>query len=669
MEYDEVEDSAEAEGIDVLKALSKLTETDNIADQMQEIGEDSELNLDRIAEQVCVEYKIDKDSCKDWLERNEEALKLATLVSEQKDYPFEGASNVKYPLMTVAALQFNARAYPAIVQGKRVVKCGTWGQDPMGHKAARADRVSEHLSYQLLSEMPEWEGDTDKLFMMLPILGCMFRKVYYDPSLGRKCTRLLSPEKVVVNYYARSLEDVPRITEEITLYPYEIQERIRSGRFIDFDYGDDSGIYDVEKQNEIQDPSQPHLFLDQHRLLDLDGDGYPEPYIVTVHKATKKVCRVVANFDKESVLLTDEGKVSAIRRRNHFVKYDFLPNPDGSFYGWGFGVLLGDLGESINTTLNMMLDAGHLSNVQGGLVSASVGIREKNIELEMGEWRVVNTNMPLNQAVMPIKYDGPSPVLFQLLGLLIEAGRDVSAVKDILTGDVNRNMTASATLALIEQGMQVFTSIYKRIHRSVKAELKIHSIINAETLHPQEYNAMFDNEELFDPAQDYNTQDMDILPVSDPHVATRMQEMAKAQMLNEVAQTSQVINQFEATRRILEAAQIEDIEELLIPPQQPDPEMMLLEKMAAYLELEDKQADVLAKKFKSIKDASDADDKEGDTDALARAITVFKAAQNELEQETLANFQADQAAQEQQNVQQGGLPAMEGQPVNPMGIQ
>src|SRR5690606_28024944 len=150
----------------------------------------------------------------------------------------------------------------------------------------------------------------------------------------------------------------------------EIEERIRDGRFSAFDYenaerGEGEGS---------EDDSAPHLFLEQHRLLDLDEDGYPEPYIVTVHKGSMEVVRIVANFAPETVTTGDDGSVLAIRRQEYFVHYQFLPNPDGGFYGLGFGWLLASTNETINSTLNQLLDAGHLANTQGGLISAVLGL-------------------------------------------------------------------------------------------------------------------------------------------------------------------------------------------------------------------------------------------------------------------------------------------------------
>lgn len=640
--------------------LAEIIESPNLAAKMK----DAELGT--IAQRVIEEYTIDCESRAEWKDRTKKAMDLAMLVAEQKNYPFEQASNVKYPLLTTAALQFNARAYPAIVQGDRVAKCKTYGRDPQGMKAARADRVSEHLSYQLLSEIPEWEEDTDRLLVALPIAGCMFRKVFHDHSLKRNSTRLVMPDRLVVNYFARSMHDVPRLTEEMDLYPYEIEERIRSGRFIEFTY--------TEAANDggKNDPDGAQLFLEQHRLLDLDGDGYPEPYVVTVHKASEKVCRVVANFGAADVTLGDKG-VAAIRKRDYFVRYLFLPSPDGGFYGWGLGWLLNDIGESINTTLNQMLDAGHLANVQGGLVSASLGIKDKTIRLKMGEWRVIQTNGPINQAVMPITYPGPSDVLFKLLGTLIEAGKEVGAIKDVLTGDTPATAPVGTTMALIEQGLQVFTSIYKRVHRAIKAELGLHAALNRQYLDPETYNRFFDGEQPFDPKVDYSEQDMDILPVSDPNEVSRMQSLSRAMFLLEmsdkdIASGMPMLNRQEVYSRVLEAAQVGEREKLIMPPPQPNPEEEMLKRIVAAMALDKQHADIAKTRADTVKVEADAMKsvadvaKEGEASALAQARMILDVIREELKAEQAAASMAAEAGNGQ-----GRIPGMEGQPGNPVG--
>lgn len=652
----EVSVAVPAPAMSAPERLLAIIEMPNIAVELDDTA------LTEIATTVIEEYEIDDRSRHDWLERTQEAIDLAMLVAGAKDYPFTGAANVKYPLLTTAALQFNARAYPAIVQGDRVAKCRSTGKDPDGSKAARAERVSEHLSWQLTDEMPEWEEDTDRLTVILPIVGCVFRKIYYDPALGRKCSRLIRAEDFVANYNARSMGDLPRSTERMWLYPNEIIERIRDGRFLEFDYENapaDDGkdrTTDDSTSSSQEDASAPHLFLEQHRLLDLDGDGYPEPYIVTIHHGARKICRIVANFTQDTARFTADGQVAAIRKQDFYVRYVLLPSPDGGFYGLGLGHLLKSTNEAINTTLNEMLDAGHLTNIQGGFVSSALGIREKSFRFKMGEYKVINTSAPLNQAIMPVTFPGPSEVLFKLLGLLIEMGKDLAAIKDVLTGEQRPNQTATATLALIEQGLQVFTAIFKRIHRSLKAELKIHGRLNAENLDPGKYSEFFDTEEPQDPKADY-ADDMGIMPVSDPTVSSRMQKLAKAAFIGERAAAMPMLyNPIEAERRILEAADIEDLDTLLMQPPEPDP------KEAAFMDaMRDMSLQEMMAKIGKLNTAQLLDIANAEAAEEGQQLSFYDQFLRYLETEH--SMEMDNAAQ----AGPGGMGAMAGQPDNAMG--
>src|SRR3990167_592199 len=212
------------------------------------------------------------------------------------------------------------------------------------------------MSWQLLEEQPEWEEETDRLLTVLPIVGCEFRKSYFDPTDGRNVSVRVSAENCVINYWAKSVETAPRVSEIIRFYPYELEELKRAGLFRDVDYMPDGAT---------NDRSAPIEFIEQHRRLDLDQDSYEEPYTVTVHKATGKVARIAARYEPEGVMLrgSEDGQghvVAKIQPVHFYTKYDFLKNPDGGIYGVGFGHYLGHINISINTSLNMMFDAGHL---------------------------------------------------------------------------------------------------------------------------------------------------------------------------------------------------------------------------------------------------------------------------------------------------------------------
>lgn len=538
-----------------MQMLQLISEHRNLAEEL------AEERLALITHDVLSEYDLDKRSMSAWFDRMEKGLDLAKLLRKDKTAPWPNASNVRFPLVTSAALQFNARAYPAIVPSGEPVLAKTFGQDPSGQKAARAKRISSHMSYQLTTQIDEWEGETDSLLTVLPIVGTMLRKTWFDPAVGRPRVKLCEAGSIIINDKVKSLDAAPRISEELKLYPYEVRERRLSGVFRAVDLVAD----------DAEDRDAPQLFIEQHRRLDLDKDGYPEPYIVTVHKASQTIVRIVANFEMEDVSFSN--RVTAITRRDYYSVYHFLPSMDGGFWGTGLGMLLGDISESVNSIINMLLDSGHLSSLGAGFIGAqSFRMKGGAHRVRPGHWEQVNARGgDIREAMVHLKFPEPSAVLFQMLGLLIEAGREIASVKDVLTGDANRQMTATTTLALIEQGQMVFTAAYKRIFRGLKTEFQMLARINAESVSDEEYNLFHDgvdedgNPALFSAREDYDLRNMDIAPVADPRVVTSMQAMGRAQLLMELSQTGAVDPQA-ASQRVLETAQIDDIEELAPKP-------------------------------------------------------------------------------------------------------
>lgn len=567
----------ENQEISPMEFFAFVTQSQNIAKEL------SDAHLAEIADISLREYTLDKDSMSDWFDRMKRGVDLAQLIKDDKEYPFKGAANIKYPLITSAALQFNARAYPAIVPSDAVVRAKTHGQDPQGMKAARGERVSSYMSWQLTSEIEEWEAETDKLLVQLPIVGTMVRKVWFDPVKGRACCRVIDAGRFIINDKVGSLEDAPRATEELPLYPDEIETRVRSGQFIKVDLEIDEADKDKAQQ-----------FIEQHRRLDLDEDGYPEPYIVTIHKPSEKVVRIVADFEMQDVRAGEQGVVS-IQRGSYFVPYHFLPGLDGGFWGTGLGLLLGDISDSVNSIINMLLDAGHYASLGGGFIGQELRMKGGAQRMRPGEWKMVSAGGgKIREALVPMTLPGPDGTLFQMLGMLIEAGREIASVKDIMTGDSGtKNMTATTTIALIEQGMMVFTAAYKRIFRSLKKEYKLLSKINSETVSLEKYSAFHDQVDqqgrpvMVDPQRDFGAMDMDIQPVADPRSVTKMQEAAKAELLMQMSSQG-LVDKGEASSRIIDAMEIGDTESL-VP--QPDP----MQQMMGQMQVQMMQADLAQK--------------------------------------------------------------------------
>jgi chaperonin GroES len=603
--------------IEFLKAIASA---ENLA------GEIDTTKLTTIGHDVLNEYEIDLKSMQDWLDRMEKALNLAQMVKKQKTYPFQDASNVIFPLVTSSALQYNARAYPAIVPSGDVMQCQVHGDDKDGSKAARGQRVSTYASFQLKKTGGEWERDTDSMLMQLPIVGTMFRKMWYDPAADRIRSRIILPGDFVVNNAAQSLETAPRGTEVLRILPHDIETRIRSGWFIDFDY-----------EEHAEDKAKPVKFLEQHRRIDLDDDGYPEPYVVTIHEETKKVVRLVAAFDLEDANVSQKGEILQIDTSPYYVHYEFMPSIDGGFFGTGLGLLLGDISDTINTTINQIIDAGHFQSLGGGFIGArDFRIKGGALRLSPGEWKSVNVHgAAIRESMVPLNPAGPSPVLFQMLGMLIDSGREIASVQDVMTGDVQRqNMPVGTTLALIEQGMMVFTASYKRIYRSLADEFALLAKLNQKYLDPRKYMEFHD--EQVDPKVDFDLEDMDITPVADPRAVTSMQSMGRAQALLDLADKG-LVDRGAVTLRVLEAMNIDDIEALMPQPDPMQQAMQEAQMEMTILDIDLKKAEITRMLAQAEKDQATAVKgiAEAESEESGRGINEYRTAlegmKNELE--------------------------------------
>lgn len=545
----------------------------NIAEKMDED------DLKKIGRECVEGYENDLASRSHWERDLEEWTKLAIQVREEKSYPWPKASNVKYPLLSTAAMQFTARAYPIIVPSDgKVVKCRVIGSDPQGVKAARAARISEHMSYQVMEEMYGWEEDTDRLLMVLSIAGTVFRKTYRDTLNDVNESSLVLPRDLVVNYWTKCLEKASRVTQRIKFTKNEVQERINSGIFLDLelptpssfeqDYNDKTNR--VLSNTEDDELVTPYLFLEQHTWLDLDDDGYKEPYVVTLDYNTKKVFRITARFDQTGIKFNEEGKIARIIPKQYFTKYGFIPNPDGGFYDLGFGVLLGALNESANTLVNQLIDAGTLSNLQSGFLSKGLRVKLGDTRFTPGEWKQVNATMDdLKKGIFPMPVREPSMVLFQLLGMIVQSTKELASVAEIFVGKMpGQNTPATTTQSTIEQGMKVFTSIFKRVYRSLTEEFRKLYALNREYIDPQKYVDILDNPASL---QDYQGPENDVVPAADPQAQTDSMKQQKAQAIMQVAQMGGL--DMQATiMRFLEANGVEDIQALLPkPPAEPPP--------------------------------------------------------------------------------------------------
>ena len=534
-------------------------------------------------------FDYDFESCQDWLGNLDEWIKLAKQVKESKNWPWPKASNIKYPLLSTAAMQFAARAYPSLVPSNgQIVRSTVIGKDPTGQKWEKAQRVSTFMSYQLMHDMDGWEEDMDRMLMQLPVVGCMFKKTWYDRTKDKNVSKLILPSNLIVNYWTKRLEDTERVSEIIEMSPRVYKEYVAKNVFLEKDLGE-APIPDGAEVSGW-DETTPYIFIEQHTFLDLDDDGYEEPYIVTFHRESGTVLSIYRRHTLSDVEL-DGKKVVKITPTNMYTKFGFVPNPDGGFYDIGFGALLGPINESVNTIINQLVDSGTLNNLQSGFIGKALKLKMGDQPFEPGEWRPVNAGGDdLRKQIVPLPTKEPSNVLFQLLGTLVTSGKELASVAEIFTGKMpGQNTPATTTMATVEQGMKVFTAIYKRIYRALGEEFKKLYKLNKTYLDPETFVAVLDQPVGPD---DFDSSLYDICPGADPNATSGTEKLMKAQGLVELLpMVPGLLDPIEVFSRVLEAQEQPNWQKLFssqvqqsgqLPPPPPDPKLMAIQaKMQA----------------------------------------------------------------------------------------
>lgn len=554
---------------------------------------------------VVEDYTRDLNDRAEWEAPAKQALERAA--QEEKgefNFPFTDASAANIPILTTAALQFYARTYPAICKMGEIVKVKVIGSDkgrqqqlqtpqglvpvsqvngqpvppgtpdaqpmwavPPGAKQKRADRVADYMNVYLQYRMEGWEKETALLLMQLPIIGCGFRKMWWSDDVQKAC--FVSALNLILPMEAKGVSDSPRVTEQMpNIYPFQIRKKMASGYYRKVDLapmGDDA--------------EQGRMLLEQHRWHDLDEDGVDEPYVITVDKESAQVLRIEANFGVDDVTIDDEGDAIAVDANSTFyIQYDFLPNPKGQAYGIGLGHLLAKIGNAINTILRQIIDAETMRIAGGGFIGSGLRLQgngqTNTLRWQPGEYK--NVNLPgaaLKDAIWERTLPNASPIMFQVLDLLLGQAKDISAVKDVLTGDASNQGQVGTTMALIEQGLMVYTAIYKSIYRSAGEEfMLIYDNLGSYggEAAAEDYLTVLDDPEA-DFTKDFAEKDMDIVPTADPASVTQMQKVAKAQAIGAVAKENPAMNQREATKRQLVALGAEDVDSLLAPENAPPP--------------------------------------------------------------------------------------------------
>ena len=538
--------------------------------------------LGSISKKLINDVENDKESRKEWMKTYTDGLKyLGMRFDEQRSQPFEGSSGVIHPILAESVTQFQAQAYKELLPAQGPVKTQIVGQRD-ANTEMQAERVAEFMNYYIMNEMPEYDPELDQLLFYLPLSGSAFKKVYYDASIRRPVSKFVPSEDLLVPYEATDLLSAERVTHIVSMSNNEVRKLQLSGFYADIELtGSEVETRDTvtEEIDKIQGVEPEYNNDEQRRLYeihtvaeiegfeDLDQNGEPTglklPYIITIDESSQRVLSIRRNYEPDDPI---KNKI------NYFVQYKFLPGL--GFYGLGLSHMIGGLSKATTSILRQLIDAGTLSNLPAGFKARGIRIRDEASPLQPGEFRDIDApGGALRDALMPLPYKEPSGVLFSLLGLLVDSGKRFASIADMNIGDSNAAMPVGTTVALLEKGTKVMSAIHKRLHYSQRTEFKILARVFGEFLPPvYPYETGSGSKEI--KLEDFSKK-VDVIPVSDPNIFSMSQRIVMAQELLTMVQSNPEIHGpqgiYEAYYRMYSALGVDNIEALLLPPQDMTP--------------------------------------------------------------------------------------------------
>ena len=518
-------------------------------------------------------YESDKASREEWENQYTKGLELLGLKIEERTQPFRGASGAVHPMLSEAIVQFQAQAFKELMPAGGPVRTQTVGKETLD-KAQQAARVQDFMNYQLTTVMAEYTPEMDQALWYLGYGGSVFKKTYYDTTLGRMVSKLVLPDDLYIPYTGSSvMSQCPRITHRIAMYANDFKKRVWSGEYIDYGISEDQDPLNV---SEIQDGidrvvglepannTDEVFLLEFHVDLDLEGfedrdedgnyTGIKLPYVVTVEESSGQVVGIRRNWREN-----DELKL----RIEYFVHYVLVEGPGA--YGLGFVHLIGGLSKAATSALRQLLDAGTLANLPAGFKAKGARISDDDRPHQPGEWRDIDVGgAEIKSSLLPLPYKEPSQTLFALLGFTVDAGRRLASIADMQVGDSNQQAAVGTTIALLERGSMVMSAIHKRLHYAQKLEFEMLARGFSEYL-PDEYPYDVPGASRKIKKQDFDNM-VAVLPVADPNIFSTAQRITLAQTQLQLAQSApQMHNMYEAFYRVYAALNVRDIDGILRP--------------------------------------------------------------------------------------------------------
>ena len=523
-------------------------------------------DLDALASELVAQFESDRQSRADWEDSYIRGLDLLGLKFEDRSTPWEGACGVFHPMLSEAVIRFQAQTIQEIYPASGPVKTSIVGKIT-DEKTKQAHRVENYLNYLITQRMTEYRTETEKMLFSLPIAGSAFRKVYFDPNMGRPCAMFVPAEDFVVSYGASDLSTCERATHVMKKTSNEIRKLQVAGFYSDIDLPPPApDISEIQqKYNRLTGDSENYEFDNRHTLLEMHVDidligfedtdrgaptGIALPYVVTIDKSSRTILAIRRNWY--------EGDPKKLKR-DHYVHYQYLPGL--GFYGFGLVHMIGGLSKSATSLLRQLVDAGTLANLPGGLKSRGLRIKGDDTPIMPGEFRDVDVpGGAIRDNISFLPYKEPSNVLYQLLGDIVQEGRRFASAADVKASDINGEAPVGTTLAVLEREMKVMSAVQARIHAAVSRELKILSEI-VRDYGPEEYPYDTDNGQVL--IEDFDDR-VDIIPVSDPNAGTMAQRIMQYQAaLQLAAQAPQMYDMPLLHRQMLDVLGIQDADKIV----------------------------------------------------------------------------------------------------------
>ena len=548
---------------------------DQFDDNLAEFLDDG--TLATIGSDLIGEVTSDINSRKDWVDMYVKGLDVLGMKYEERTEPWNGACGVFSTILTEAAVRFQSETIIETFPAAGPVKTEIIGAiDRL--KTEAAARVQEDMNYKLTEQMPEYRPEHERLLFNLGLAGSAFKKVYYDPSLGRQTAVYAPAEDVIIPYGSSGSRTAERVTHIMRKSKNEIRKLQVAGFYRDVELGEPSLLHtDVEKKK-AEEEGYSLNDDDRYQIYEIqvdydlpgyeDEDGIAKPYIITIDVGTSKVLSIYRNWAE------DDDKCL---KRQHFVQYDYVPGFGA--YGFGFIHLIGGYARAGTSLIRQLIDAGTLSNLPGGLKSRGLRVKGDDTPIAPGEFRDVDVpSGSIKDNIMTLPYKEPSQVLAGLLDKVTEEGRRLGSIADMNVSDMSANAPVGTTLALLERQLKTMSAVQARVHYSMKQEFKLLKSIIRDYA-PTEYDYEPASGSRMAKQEDYDM--VDVIPVSDPNSSTMAQRIMQYQAVMQMAQQApQIYNLPNLHRQMIEVLGIKNGEKLVPTPDDETPRDPVSENMA-----------------------------------------------------------------------------------------